>query len=78
MTCLRCAEPGQGLAVATRLLYTRDDGKWAWHLAADNGRIIATDGGQGFENEADARDIADRIINGEFSDAERKIRRPAR
>jgi uncharacterized protein YegP (UPF0339 family) len=61
--------------MAERLLFTRTDGKWAWHLKV-NGDIVATDGGQGYENEDDARDMADRIIAGEFSDAEKKIRRP--
>jgi uncharacterized protein YegP (UPF0339 family) len=64
--------------VAVRLLFQRDDGRWAWHLEADNGRIIATDGGQGYENEDDARSMAERVIGGEFNDAERKIRRKAR
>ena len=30
------------------------DRKWAWRLVADNNEIIATDGGQGYENKADA------------------------
>lgn len=59
--------------MATRLLYKRKDGKWAWNLKV-NGRIVATDGGQGYENKADARDMADRIIGGEFEDAEKKVR----
>jgi len=62
--------------VAVRLLYTRSDGKWAWRLTADNGQIIATDGGQGYENEADARTMADRVLGGYYKDAEKKIRRP--
>lgn len=33
----------------------RADGKWAWHLRAANGRIVATDGGQGYRDEHDAR-----------------------
>ena len=61
--------------MAERVLYTRTDGKWAWRLKS-NGRIIATDGGQGYENEADARSMADRIIGGEFKNAEKKIIRP--
>lgn len=60
---------------AERLLYTRTDGKWAWHLKV-NGRIIATDGGQGYENEADTRKIADRVIGGTYADAKKKILRP--
>jgi uncharacterized protein YegP (UPF0339 family) len=62
--------------VAERVLYTRTDGKWAWRLKADNGQIIATDGGQGYNNETDARSMADRIISGEFIDADKKIIRP--
>ena len=62
--------------MAERILYTRSDGKWAWRLKADNERIIAVDGSQGYENEADARDMADRVISGEFRNAEKKIIRP--
>jgi len=56
-----------------RLVYKRKDGRWAWNLTV-NGEVVATDGGQGYENESDAKGMADRIINGEFSDAERKRR----
>lgn len=64
-----------GVGMAVRLLMERKDGTWGWHLEADNGQIIATDGNQGYENEGDARDMADRIIGGEFKDADKKIRR---
>ena len=34
--------------------FTRTDGKWAWRLIASNGQdIVATDGGQGYENRDD-------------------------
>lgn len=56
---------------AERIVYPREDGKWAWRLKV-NGRIVATDGSQGYDNEADARDMADRVIGGEFKDAEKK------
>lgn len=62
--------------MAKRILFKRADGKWAWRLEADNGRVIATDGGQGYENESDARSMADRIIGGEFKNAEKLIVRP--
>lgn len=62
--------------MAERNLYVRADGKWAWRLKADNGEILATDGGQGYNNEADARAMADRIIGGEFKDAQKTITRP--
>ncbi len=41
-----------------------------------NGRIVATDGGQGYENEDDCREMADRVISGEFEDADKRIVRP--
>lgn len=61
--------------MATRLVYQRSDGRWAWHLTADNNEIIATDGSQGYENEADAKLMADAIVGGQFKDAEKR-RRP--
>lgn len=62
--------------MAQRILYTRSDGKWAWRLKADNGEIVATDGGQGYENEDDARTMADRVVSGYYKDAAKKIIRP--
>lgn len=64
-----------GRRLAERVLIQRSDCKWGWHLKADNGQIVATDGGQGYENEGEARRMADRIIGGEFADAEKKISR---
>lgn len=60
--------------MATRLLYKRTDGKWAWNLTV-NGNIVATDGGQGYENEDDARAVAERVIQGHYANADKKIRR---
>jgi uncharacterized protein YegP (UPF0339 family) len=60
--------------MAKRLVFKRDDGKWAWHLEV-NGRVVATDGGQGYENKEDARSMADRIIGGEFADADKRTRK---
>ena len=57
-----------------RRLYIRQDGKWAWQLVVD-GNVVATDGGQGYDSEASARDMASRVLGGEFADAEKKIRR---
>lgn len=62
--------------MAERVLYTNSEGKWAWRLTADNGQIIAVDGSQGYENESDARSMADRIVGGEFADADKKIIKP--
>lgn len=62
--------------MAARVLYRRADGKWAWRLDADNGQIIATDGGQGYDNENDARTMADRVIGGYYKDADKRIVKP--
>jgi uncharacterized protein YegP (UPF0339 family) len=35
-------------------VYRRADGKWAFRVKAANGEVIGTDGGQGYENMADA------------------------
>ncbi|MBT1610648.1 MULTISPECIES: YegP family protein [Curtobacterium] len=61
--------------MAQRILIERSDGKWGWQLKANNGQIVATDGSQGYENESDAREMADRVIGGEFAGAEKRIRR---
>jgi uncharacterized protein YegP (UPF0339 family) len=58
--------------MSERIVFQREDCKWAWRLKADNGRIIAVDGSQSYNNEAVARAMADRIIGGEFRGAEKK------
>lgn len=58
--------------MAERVVYQREDCRWGWQLKADNGRVIATDGTQGYENETDARAMADRITSGEFRNADKK------
>ncbi|MDP9886428.1 DUF1508 domain-containing protein [Sinomonas atrocyanea] len=57
--------------MAKRIIYRRNDGKWGWRLQADDGRIIATDGSPGYDNESDARHMAEEIIGGHFSNAEK-------
>ena len=48
---------------------TRTDKKFAWRLTAANGNIITTDGGQGYENKSDAKDMAVKIIkDGDYAD----------
>lgn len=42
-------------------LYRRKDGKWSWRLRAENGKIIATDGAQGYENKVDAIKMFDKV-----------------
>lgn len=60
---------------AMRVLYTRSDGKWAWRLKV-GGDVIAVDGSQGYENEKDCREMADRIVGGYYADADKRIIRP--
>ena len=47
-------------------VYRRRDGKWAWRIKAPNGRIVATDGDQGYENRAAARRTLEKVITGEY------------
>lgn len=44
-------------------IYRRLDGKWAWRVRAGNGEIVATDGGQGYENQIDAQNMATRVLS---------------
>ncbi len=60
--------------MSKRIVVQRKDKKWGWELKSDNGNIIATDGSQGYEREAEAKEMADRIIGGEFKNAD-KLRR---
>ncbi|HRE00417.1 MAG TPA: YegP family protein [Ilumatobacteraceae bacterium] len=56
---------------AKLLVYQRADKKWAWQLKAANGNVIATDGSQGYENVADCRNMATKIVlDGVYHDAE--------
>lgn len=61
--------------MSQRIVYQRPDRKWGWRLKARNGAIIATDGGQGYENESDARAMADAVVGGDYKDAEKMVAR---
>jgi uncharacterized protein YegP (UPF0339 family) len=41
-------------------VYKRHDGKWAW-------RIKATDGGQGYETRAGARNTLEKVMSGQYA-----------
>jgi len=48
-----------------------------WQLIGDNGSdIIAIDGGQGYQDEGEARDMADKIIGGHYATAKKLLKRP--
>lgn len=59
---------------AERNIFEREDGKWGWRLKS-NGQVIATDGNQGYENEAFCRKMADAVVGGEYADAKKTITR---
>ena len=47
-------------------VYRREDAKFAWRLVADNGDIVATDGGQGYENMSDCVEMARKLSESEW------------
>lgn len=57
-----------------RTVYERPDGKWGWRLKV-NGKIVATDGTQGYEKEETCRTMANRVITGYYSEAKRTTSR---
>lgn len=58
---------------AKRVIYRREDGKWSWQLVVGE-QVIATDGGEGYENKNQCRASADNVIGGYYRRAERRIR----
>lgn len=61
--------------MSKRTVYERKDGRWGWKLRDDEGEIIAIDGNGHYATEREAREMADRIINGAFKDADRRVSR---
>lgn len=58
--------------MARRVLFTRADGSWAWRLVVD-GNVVATSGSKGFESKDEAGTMADRVIGGEFTAADKVL-----
>lgn len=48
-------------------LVKRKDGKYGFRLQEANGRIVMTDGGQGYDHVVDAHTMFVRILRGEYS-----------
>lgn len=46
----------------TVTVYRRSDDKYAWRAQTKNNEIVATDGGQGYENRDDAADMVRRLF----------------
>ncbi|AMM31511.1 hypothetical protein SA2016_0823 [Sinomonas atrocyanea] len=63
--------PGSGkwAGMAELNVYQRPDSNWGWRLISDNGNVIATDGGQGYEHESVAQTMAEQVITGHYKDA---------
>jgi uncharacterized protein YegP (UPF0339 family) len=47
--------------------FQRSDGKYAFRIKAANGEIVATDGGQGYNNRTDAHATCERVMRGDYS-----------
>lgn len=56
-------------------VYERPDRKWGWRLESENGRLIATDGGDGFATANEADSAARRLLYGDYADVETDRRR---
>ncbi|CAB4955191.1 unannotated protein [freshwater metagenome] len=48
-------------------VYKRADGKFAFRVKASNGEVVATDGGQGYSNKADARSTLEKLMRGDYN-----------
>jgi uncharacterized protein YegP (UPF0339 family) len=48
-------------------IYKRHDGKYAFRVLASNGRIVATDGGQGYDDKAAAKETLAKLMEGGYS-----------
>ena len=48
--------------------YQCEDGRWGWRIVGDNNfDIVATDGGQGYENEAEATEMFVKVATGHYA-----------
>ncbi|HDH03211.1 MAG TPA: DUF1508 domain-containing protein [Actinobacteria bacterium] len=51
-------------------LYQRKDKKWAFRVKASNGQIVATDGSQGYESKASAKNTLTKLLAGSYTATE--------
>lgn len=47
-------------------IYKRKDGKWAFRVKASNGEVVATDGGQGYNDRSSAESTLTKLLAGEY------------
>jgi uncharacterized protein YegP (UPF0339 family) len=48
-------------------IFKRADGKFGFRVKATNGQVVATDGGQGYSDKADAKSTLQRLLNGDYN-----------
>ncbi|WP_313366624.1 hypothetical protein [Microbacterium sp.] len=66
------------MAGSRLVAYERADKTWGWRLFGDNGSdIIATDGNQGYENVAEAIEMASKVVSGHYANVDQKMQRYA-
>jgi uncharacterized protein YegP (UPF0339 family) len=47
-------------------IYKRADGKFGFRVKASNGEQVASDGGQGYNNKADAKSTLEKLLKGDY------------
>jgi len=47
-------------------VYQRSDGKYAFRVKAGNHEVVATDGGQGYDNAAAAKSTLQKLMSGDY------------
>lgn len=50
----------------SREVYKRSDGKWAFRVRSGSD-VVATDGGQGYNNKADAKGTLKKLVDGTYN-----------
>ena len=48
-------------------VYQRKDGNWAFRVKASNGQVVATDGGQGYNQKDSALSTRTKLMAGEYN-----------
>jgi uncharacterized protein YegP (UPF0339 family) len=48
-------------------IYKRADGKYAFRVKAGNHEVVATDGGQGYDQASDAKSTLEKLMAGTFN-----------
>lgn len=57
-------------AIGRAETFLRDDGRHGWRITvvhAGDEDVVATDGGQGYQNRVDALMVAEKVLHGDYS-----------